>query len=317
MKKLLIGVVAVSAVLGLAIAAMVGWSSPAPVVSSRPPDAPPARLTSTAQPLPAKLTVTRIAHASVLLDFDGEQVLTDPWYTETEEYHHGEPLGLSLAELPKLTAVVVSHDHYDHYDIDSFAAYPDKAVPFFGGPGIAEKAKKAGFTNVKELAPWESAKAGSLTITCAPGAHGVPEVTYVLQGKGNTVYFGGDSKLIPELETELPKRFPSIDLALLPVNGLHAGGTQVVMDDKEAAKLAGELHVPLAIPIHYKFHGGVIFDHVALTYFGTAEGFVAAAKTAAPNTETRILAPGQRMEIIHAGSEVAGSEGDKNGSADR
>ena len=299
-RKIIIGVVGIVGLLALTIGALILWpASPAPVVASRPAAAPPARIASTAQPPPGRLAITRVAHASVLLDFDGEQVLTDPWFTETEEYHHGEPLGFSLAELPKLTAVVVSHGHYDHFDIDAFSAYPDKAVPFFVAPGMGEATRRAGFTNVKELKPWESSPAGSLTVTAAPGAHGVEEITYVLQGKGDTVYFGGDTKLIAPLEEELPKRFPAIDVALLPVNGLHAGGNQVVMTDQEAAKLAGELHVPVAIPIHYTFHGGVIFDTLALRYHGTAEGFATACKTSAPNTEVRILAPGQRLDVLH------------------
>jgi L-ascorbate metabolism protein UlaG (beta-lactamase superfamily) len=294
------GVLGFVGLLGLAVGGLALWpASPTPVVSSRPDDAPPARIASTMEPVPAKLGVTRVAHASVLLDFDGEQVLTDPWFTDTEEYHHGEPLGVSLADLPKLTAVLASHDHYDHFDIKAFAAYPDKAVPFFVAPGMGDSARKAGFTNVTELTPWQSARAGSLTVTAAPGAHGVLEVTYVIQGKGNTVYFGGDTKLIPSLENELPKRFPVIDVALLAVNGLHANGEQVVMSDVEAAKLSGELNAAVAVPIHYTFHGGLIFDTLFLSYHGTSEGFARAAKTSAPQTDVRILPPGQRLMVHH------------------
>jgi len=60
------------------------------------------------------LTLTRIAHSSTLLDFDGQPILTDPWYSEKPGYYHGEPYGIALADLPRLTGVVVSHDHYDH-----------------------------------------------------------------------------------------------------------------------------------------------------------------------------------------------------------
>jgi len=301
-KIVLFSVLGFIGVLAAVIAALLLWPAwPAPVVASRPADAPPATVTTAAQPLPGKLAITRVAHASVLLDFDGAQVLTDPWFTEKEEYHHGEPLGFAIKDLPKLTAVVVSHEHYDHYDIDAFAAYPDKSVPMFvATKDMASDARDKGFTNVRALEPWQSAQVGALTITAAPGAHGTYEVTYVIQGNGNTVFFGGDSKLIPPLETELPKRFPTIDVALLPVNGLHAGGKPVVMNDKEAAKLAGELHPAVAIPIHYKFHAGIIYDTVALSYHGTAEGFVQAMKASSSKADVRILLPGQRLEIVHA-----------------
>jgi hypothetical protein len=34
-------------------------------------------------------TLTRVVHAAVLLDFDGHQVLTDPWFSQKPGYYHG------------------------------------------------------------------------------------------------------------------------------------------------------------------------------------------------------------------------------------
>ena len=53
------------------------------------------------------LTITRIGHSSVLIDFDGYRVLTDPWFSEKFGYCHGEPYGITLEELPHLDGVVV------------------------------------------------------------------------------------------------------------------------------------------------------------------------------------------------------------------
>lgn len=269
-------------------------TTPAPVVSSPPADAP--DIVLPAEGAAAPLSVVRIGHATVLLDFDGEFVLADPWFTESSQYHHGEPLGMSLSSLPKLSAVLVSHEHYDHFDIDAFSAYPDKDVPFFVVPGIADKARKAGFRNVRELQAWQSATTGSLTITAAPGEHSVAEVTYVLAGKGRTVYFAGDTKLIAALD-ELPRRFPKIDLALLPVNGLKVFGKEVVMSADEAAQLTRALRPRVAVPMHYAYHGGRIKEAVILSYNGTAERYVAEATKLAPETQVRILSPGQRLRI--------------------
>ena len=244
----------------------------------------------------SSFSVTRIAHASVLLDFGNAKVLTDPWFSEKLHYHHGEPLAMSVEQLPKLTAIVASHAHYDHFDIETMARYPDKAVPFFVGPDMAEAARAAGFTNVRELKPWEAVTVGPLTITAAPAAHKVPEITFVVQANGSTVYFGGDSKLIPELR-ELPQRFPSIQLALLSVNGLRVMGEQVVMNAEQAAELAGLIGAEVAVPIHYKFHGSWFTDGLILSYDGTPERFVKAAKTMAPKTQAIVLEPGQPLQL--------------------
>jgi L-ascorbate metabolism protein UlaG (beta-lactamase superfamily) len=109
-------------------------------------------------------------------------LLTDPWFSEKLLYYRGEPLGIELASLPHLTGVTVSHDHYDHYDMEAFRAHPDKVVPFAVKRGIAEKARKVGFKNISELDAWESTMLGPIKVTAAPGEHGVPEVTYVLEG---------------------------------------------------------------------------------------------------------------------------------------
>jgi L-ascorbate metabolism protein UlaG (beta-lactamase superfamily) len=273
---------------------------PAPELPGPAPEALVAQLkarpgNSTDQP-PGALAVTRIAHASVLLDFGNATVLTDPWFSEKAHFHHGEPLGLALARLPRLTAVVASHAHYDHFDIDTFASYPDKDVPFFVGPNMLQAARAAGFTNVRELRPWESASVGPLTITAAPAAHKVPEVTFVIQANGATVYFGGDTRLIPELDV-LPQRFPSIQLALLSVNGLRVLGEQVVMNAEQAADFAARLGAEVAVPIHYRFHGSWFTDTFILAYDGTPERFVAALQKKAPTTTARVLLPGQVLRL--------------------
>jgi L-ascorbate metabolism protein UlaG (beta-lactamase superfamily) len=271
-----------------------GGRALAPVLTAVPPA--PARvvLSKAGEGQGAELAVTRIAHASVLLEMGDKRILTDPWFSETSNYRHGEPLGISLENLPKLDLVIASHGHYDHFDIETFAAYPDKAVPMVVGPDMVEKARAAGFTNVQELKVWESAQIGDITVTACPGSHGVDEVTFMLQAYGSTVYFGGDSRLIPEMD-ELPKRFPSVQLALLAVNGLHAMGKQMVMNAQEAAQLAGKLQAEAVVPMHYRFQGGWFTEAFILSYDGTPERFAEAAKTSAPSTQVRILGPGERL----------------------
>jgi L-ascorbate metabolism protein UlaG (beta-lactamase superfamily) len=293
---LLVSMAAVAAGFALAASFWLAPLRPASALTGPAPAGLQAKLKGSSGQSPGAFSVTRIAHASVLLDFGNATVLTDPWFSEKAHYHHGEPLGIALEKLPRLTAVVASHEHYDHFDIETFATYPDKAVPFFVGPNMLNAARAAGFTNVRELRPWESATVGPLTITAAPAAHKVPEVTFVIQANGSTVYFGGDTRLIPELD-DLPKRFPSVQLALLSVNGLRVLGEQVVMNAEQAADLAGRLHAEVAVPIHYRFHGSWFTDSFILSYDGTPERFVAAMQASAPATAGMLLEPGQVLRL--------------------
>src|SRR6266446_1905119 len=64
------------------------------------------------------LTVTRVTHSCVLLDFAGIKILTDPWFSERPGYLRGEPLAYTPESLPHLDGVLVSHGHYDAWPAD-------------------------------------------------------------------------------------------------------------------------------------------------------------------------------------------------------
>lgn len=243
-------------------------------------------------------TVTRVTHSCALLDFGGQVLLTDPWFSEKAGYYRGEPLAFTPASLPRLAAVIASHDHYDHYDVDAFSAYPDKAVPFVVKRGMGDKARRAGFTNVTEAEPWDEIGAGGLRITAAPARHGVPEITFVIQGAGTTVFFGADTLRIPELD-EVPRRFPGIDLALLPVNGLaiRPFNRQVVMSAEEAGEFCAVLRPVVAVPTHYAFTAGPVRDRLFLKYNGTPERFQRAVARHWPATSVQVLAPGEPFQL--------------------
>ena len=245
--------------------------------------------------------VTRIGHSTVLFDFGQERILTDPWFSERFGYYRGEPLAMRVQDLPRLSAVLVSHSHYDHFDVKAFSHYADHGVLFvvMRGTKAAATLRSHGFSNVRELLPWETVEVGQVRVTAVPGKHGVPEITYVLEGHGTTTYFGGDTLWIPELK-ELASRFPRFDLALVPINGLTiriAGNKRVVMTPEEAAQLVALLHPRTAVPIHYAFRGGWFMDHLILKYNGSVERFETAVRTAAPETQTRIIEPGEPLPL--------------------
>ncbi len=251
----------------------------------------------------ATLTVRRVVHASVLLDFGGARVLTDPWFSQLHGHYWGETLGVELADLPELAGVAVSHKDYDHYDMGAFAAYPHgKEVPFAVRRGTAGAAKEAGFRNVAELKPWESAYLGPVKVTAAPAKHkeemGVEQNTYVFEANGFTVYFGGDTLLMPE-HRELARRFPRIDVALLPINGLTIrplGYRRVVMDAEEAAEMTAMLGPRVVVPIHYRYTSS-LWRKALIKHERSPEGFVRAVNRRAQGTEVRVLTPGEPLDI--------------------
>jgi L-ascorbate metabolism protein UlaG (beta-lactamase superfamily) len=245
------------------------------------------------------LVITRITHRCHQIQIGGLTVLTDPWFSQRALYHPGEPIALQPEKLPHLDAVVISHQHYDHCDLEAFRRYPDQDVPLLVAGPVVEKARKAGFSNVRALEPWQSAEVGDLTINAAPGQHGVYEVTYVISGDGRSVYFAGDTLLIPELRS-LTERYGPLDVALLPVNGLQirmAGNKQVVMNAEEAAELTAALRPKLAVPQHYAFTGGTVGDRFFLKSDKNPAHFVEAARRLAPGIPVKVIDPGEPLIV--------------------
>ncbi len=248
------------------------------------------------------LRVRRVVHASTVIEFGPHAVLTDPWFSQRYGHRWGEPLGVALTELPHLSGVVVSHKDYDHYDMQTFAAYPDKGVPMVVRRGSAQTAQNVGFTNVTELEPWESVRLGPITVTATPAKHkeelGVPQNTYSLQCEGFTVFFGGDTLLIREFE-EVARRFPNIDLALLPISGLTIrplGNKRVVMDANEAAQLTALLKPKVVVPIHYRYQAA-LYRRPLIRYERDPSAFAKRVEELVPQVDVRILVPGEALHV--------------------
>jgi L-ascorbate metabolism protein UlaG (beta-lactamase superfamily) len=139
------------------------------------------------------IRVTRVTHSCHLIEVGGATFLTDPWFSTRPTRYPGEPVAAAIGDLPELSGVLISHEHYDHCDLEAFAAYRDPEVPLVVPPTVARLAAEHGFRNVIVREPWQSTDIGGATVTAAPGLHGVYEITFVLQAGGDTVYFAGDA----------------------------------------------------------------------------------------------------------------------------
>jgi L-ascorbate metabolism protein UlaG (beta-lactamase superfamily) len=181
-------------------------------------------------------TATWIGHATVLLQFDGVNVLTDPQFSERASPvqfagpKRAVPPGIALDDLPAIDLVVISHDHYDSLDSDSIRALRRRTggeqTLFVVPLGLAGWFRGVGVENVRELDWWESATLEQLTITATPAQHWSQRT---LWGRNSTlwsgwaiaapdfrVYFAGDSGYAP-LFREIGSRLGPFDLALIPI----------------------------------------------------------------------------------------------------
>lgn len=245
------------------------------------------------------LTITRVTHACVILDFDGQAILTDPWWVEQSVYHHGEPVGMAVADLPRLAGVTVTHKYHTHYDMVGFAAYPDKEVPIVLPRGKGDRAREAGFTSVVELDPWQTAWLGRVRVTAAPGEHITVENTYIYEADGWTAYHSGDTVAIPSL-AGIARRFPRIDVAFMSVTAQVIGlgiNRQLSMTPEEAAELCALLKPRVVVPIAPDSGAIPLVDRFLLKRPGTPQAFARALAQRGLATEVRVLAPGEPFAV--------------------
>jgi L-ascorbate metabolism protein UlaG (beta-lactamase superfamily) len=207
--------------------------------------------------------VTWIGHASFLATVAGASFLLDPVFSRRIARflpRHGEP-GLVAAELPPLSALLVTHNHYDHLDEPSVRSLP-RETAVFTAAGLGRWFRRLGFESVTELHWWESASAGPLRISFVPARHWsrrrIGDTNrsawggFVVTGGGTTLYHAGDTGWFEGFGA-IAARFPAIDLALLPI-GAYAPAWFMEphhMNPEQAIDAVVALRARAMVPMHW------------------------------------------------------------------
>lgn len=213
----------------------------------------------------ARLAVLWVGHATCLVQMDDRFILTDPVFTSTVgqvSRRLVEP-GLEVSALPKIDAVLISHMHPDHLSLGSLEMIEPKvrhlALPRGGLTYLTDFSFDA-----FELGTWESWEDRGLRITAVPVKHvgfryGIDEAWtqdaftgYVVDYHGLRVYFGGDTAYDDRAFAETARRFPSADVALLPVSPAEPREfmRRTHVGPEEAVQMFIDLGAKVVVPIH-------------------------------------------------------------------
>ena len=190
------------------------------------------------------LRVTFIGHSTVLLQFDGWNILTDPvWYERCSPVQWAgpkriQPAAIRLEDLPPIHLILQSHNHWDHLDIENLKKICQKHRPqVITSLGVSKFLAQHGIENSVDL-DWNDtflAKKGQntegasseLTVTCLPAQHFAGRGLFdrdatlwssfmVSSPTSGNIYFGGDSGYAPFFK-EIGDKSGKIRLALLPI----------------------------------------------------------------------------------------------------
>ena len=210
-----------------------------------------------------EVAVTFIGHSTFLIRTASTVILTDPVFTSRAGPFgrlgppRVRPPAIAPSALPPVDLVLVSHNHYDHLQPSSLALFADRATyvtPLGVGRQTGRKAT--------ELDWWQSTSDGGVEITCVPAQHFSARTPwdrdrtlwcgYVVRVDDVTLYFAGDSGYSPQFR-EVGTRFPSIDVALLPIGAYEPRWFMgaVHMNPEEAVRAHLDVRPRVSIGMHF------------------------------------------------------------------
>jgi len=222
---------------------------------------------------------TWIGHASVLVQLGGISLLTDPVFSERVSPvsfagpRRQGPAGIAAVDLPRIDAVVISHNHYDHLDAASVKALSAQAggSPLFIVPlGVKAWFTDAGIDRVVELDWWQSRRVGEVEVVLVPAQHWSGRSFsdrmetlwggYAMFAPDFHLFFAGDtgySKDFADIHARFAARHGGtgrgFDLALLPIGAYEPRWfmKEQHIDPAEAVQIHLDLAARRSIGIHW------------------------------------------------------------------
>jgi L-ascorbate metabolism protein UlaG (beta-lactamase superfamily) len=212
---------------------------------------------------PRQTAVTWVGHATYVIQVGGLTVLTDPVWSRRIPGVPARvtPPGLDWSALPRVDAVVISHNHYDHLDAPSIRRLP-RDTPILVPAKLGAWFRRRRFTDVTELDWWESRIIGDVSFDFVPAHHwsrrGLIDTCrtlwggWILTGPGSRVYFAGDTAY-GHWFREIADRYPAIDLALMPVGAYEPFWFMRSMhtNPEEAVRATIECGATRMAPMHW------------------------------------------------------------------
>jgi len=214
-------------------------------------------------------TVTWIGHATLLVQLNGVNILTDPhWGDRASPVGFAGPRrlvppGIRFEDLPPIHLVLVSHDHYDHLDEDTVVRLARVHRPTFVVPlGIKAWLADLGITRVVELDWWEESSYGPLRVASTPAQHssgrGLHDQnvrlwsSWVVIGPDRRFFFAGDTGYFAEL-AEIGQRYGPFDLTAIPIGGYSSweSGHPNHVNPEEAVQVFEDVRGRLLAPVHW------------------------------------------------------------------
>lgn len=217
------------------------------------------------------LSVTFINHTTFLIQTEGLNILTDPFYS-----YRASPFtwigpkrvrdaGVRLEDLPNIDIILLSHNHYEHMDKPAlkqlYNRFPNAKI--YTGIGNRKDVEETGFKDITEMDWWQTEKLEELDITFVPARHFSARTLWdrnktlwggfvLTNNDGKNIYFAGDTAKGSH-EQMIADKFDSFELSIIPIGAYEPRWFMKFshINPEEAVQLHLFLNSELSIGTHF------------------------------------------------------------------
>jgi len=216
------------------------------------------------------VTAAWLGHASVLINFYGLHIVTDPVLTQRIGATFGKRTfgpkrliapALTVEQLPLIDLVLLSHAHLDHLHVATLAKFP-ATTRVVTARDTADLLAGTKMKDVHELEWGErvtfSTHHGDISIEAFEVSHWGARWRhdrqrgfngYILERNNKKLLFGGDTAYCPHFK-KLKSKGP-FDLAVMPIGSYKAGECTWHCTPEEAIQMANDAGAQYILPIHH------------------------------------------------------------------
>lgn len=208
-----------------------------------------------------------LGHSTILLKMSGKNILIDPVFSKRASPvpftvgRFQEP-ALTLEELPEIDYVIISHDHYDHLDMETVKSFREKGAEFFVPLGVGSHLEGWGIarSRIVERDWWQGIMRDDLEFVATPAQHfsgrGLKDrnktlwASWVIRNEEKSVYFSGDSGYASHFKA-IGEAYGPFDVAFIENGQYNIKWQTVHMLPEESAQAYFDLKAEMFIPIHW------------------------------------------------------------------
>ena len=189
------------------------------------------------------ITIKKIFHSTFLITYpDGITVLTDPYFNNISmgSLKLAETNNTKKESLPKIDIILISHEHFDHFDKEAIKFFVERDKCIVIGPLEVTKELELQKNEERTVKVDDEIVVATIKIKVVPAQHhqSFYPVGFVLEKDNKKIYFAGDTNTLPNIVKD-------INLAIMPCGGIFTS------DLFEFISMVRQLKCEIAIPMHY------------------------------------------------------------------